>query len=122
MENKQCPYCGEEIKQAAVKCRYCNSDLTKREEQWFRNHREKSILGVCAALSHVLGIPLTILRIGFLVLTLFKPPFALLYIGLYLFIPYSKEDPAPIMVFFERLKVFLGAKIDKNEEQTKPQE
>jgi Mce-associated membrane protein len=32
-ETKQCPYCAEVIKAAAIKCRYCHSDLTGTEPE-----------------------------------------------------------------------------------------
>ena len=35
-ETKPCPYCGEEIKRVAVRCKHCQADLSKPVDADFK--------------------------------------------------------------------------------------
>src|SRR5205823_1301621 len=65
LATKRCPYCAEEIRSEAVKCRFCGSLLepgTALTRSWYRVRDGKMIAGVCAGLAEQFGISVTILR------------------------------------------------------------
>ncbi|HYD49247.1 MAG TPA: PspC domain-containing protein [Terriglobales bacterium] len=87
-ETKRCPYCAEEIQAAAVRCRYCRSRLTSFDtENWFRDHPEARLAGVCAALAHALVVPLPAVRLAFVIFTLITHIAPVAYLVLWLVVP-----------------------------------
>jgi len=96
-EFRTCPYCGEQIRAAATRCRYCRSRLTALDpERWFRDHPERRVAGVASAVARALAVPVGAVRLGFIVLTFIHFLGPLLYGALWLLIPFASGGDAPL--------------------------
>ena len=85
---KHCPYCDEEIRSQAIRCRYCRSRLTVFDPgRWHRRHPDARLAGVCAAVGSALAVPVAAVRLAFVVLSFFHLLGPLLYGMLWLIIP-----------------------------------
>jgi phage shock protein PspC (stress-responsive transcriptional regulator) len=96
-EFRTCPFCGEQIRTAATRCRYCRSRLTTLDpERWYRDHPDRRVAGVASALARALVVPIGAVRLGFVVFSFLHLIGPLLYGALWLLIPFAPGGDAPL--------------------------
>ena len=104
-EFRNCPYCGEQIRGAATRCRYCRSRLTALDpERWYRDHPERRVAGVASAVARALAFPVGAVRLGFIVLTFIHLLGPLVYGALWLLIPFAPDGDAPLGRLFAMVR------------------
>lgn len=87
IDTRKCPFCSEEIRSEAIKCRYCGSRLGSSRD-WYRSPSDRMISGVCGGLAEEFGLPPAVVRLGFVLLTLFSfGTGLLLYVVLWVVMP-----------------------------------
>ena len=107
-EFRTCPFCGEQIRSAATRCRYCRSRLTTFDpERWYRDHPERRVAGVASALARGLAVPIGAVRLGFVVFSFVHLLGPLLYGALWLLIPFTPGGDAPLSRVFAMLRDVL---------------
>jgi phage shock protein PspC (stress-responsive transcriptional regulator) len=111
-EMKKCPYCAEDIKPEAIKCRFCGSTLSTKsfinsDTPWQRVNQGKRIAGVCTGLVKMFNIPVYLLpvRLFFILTTLIYGFGAILYMALWILMetptdiegaPAAAPQPSPV--------------------------
>jgi phage shock protein PspC (stress-responsive transcriptional regulator) len=93
---RRCPYCDEEIRAEAIRCRYCRSRLAALDPSgWYRDRPDRRLAGVAGAVSEAFAIPVAAARFGFIVLTVFHMLGAVAYGALWILVPFRPGDEPP---------------------------
>jgi len=95
MDWKRCPWCAEEVRAEAVKCKHCGSRLTGPGPspgfEIYRASDRKMIAGVCAGIAEYFNVPAAVVRLAFVLMTVFMGGIGILvYVVLWVVMPQDR--------------------------------
>lgn len=106
---RRCPYCDEEIRTEAIRCRHCRSRLAARDPSaWCRDLPERRIGGVAAAVAQALAIPVAAARFGFIVLAPFHFLGVIVYGALWMVVPFRSGEEPPYGRLMQLVRHLIG--------------
>ena len=88
--DKTCPFCAEDVRVEAIKCKHCGSFLGDRRSpsEWYRSSTDRAVAGVCGGLALQFGLPTTLVRLAFVLMTIFFGGVGLIiYVVLWVIMP-----------------------------------
>lgn len=96
-DERRCPWCAEPVAFEARRCPHCASRIeggVRDPREWHRGHPERKLAGVCAAVADNLGVSVSLVRAGFLLLAFFHGVGLFLYAALWAVMPSAPGEPS----------------------------
>ena len=108
MSLRRCPACAEEIASEAVRCPYCRTRLSYVDARgWHRDQPGRKLGGVCVALARSLALPVGPLRAAFVLATFVHLLGPVVYLALWLTIPFRLDGDSIVERALATLRGFV---------------